>query len=131
MSCGIGCRCLSHQVLLWLWRRLAVAAPIQPLAWKLPYAEGAALKIHIYIYIKFLHHVFVFVPTFTLIINPIFKYITCLPSGPYLHLHPCLVRLISLFAILHPHWPLYIPEPSLLLCVSLPRFNFFVVFINN
>ena len=29
---------------LWLWRRLAAAAPIQPLAWKLPYAAGAALK---------------------------------------------------------------------------------------
>ena len=27
--------------LLWLWRRLAVAAPIQTLAWELPYAAGA------------------------------------------------------------------------------------------
>ena len=36
-------------VLLWLWRRLATEALIQPLAWELPYAfgadlEGAALK---------------------------------------------------------------------------------------
>ena len=27
-----------------LWYRLAVAAPIQPLAWDLPYAMGTALK---------------------------------------------------------------------------------------
>ena len=30
--------------LLWLWRRPATATPIRPLAWKLPYAAGAALK---------------------------------------------------------------------------------------
>ena len=30
--------------LLWLWRRRVAAAPIQPLAWELPYAVGAALK---------------------------------------------------------------------------------------
>ena len=30
--------------LLWLWCRLAVAAPIPPLAWELPYASGAALR---------------------------------------------------------------------------------------
>ena len=29
---------------VWLWRRLAAAALIQPLAWELPYATGAALK---------------------------------------------------------------------------------------
>ena len=29
---------------LWLWGRLAAAAPIQPLAWELPYASGVALK---------------------------------------------------------------------------------------
>jgi len=29
---------------LWLWYRPAGAAPIQPLAWKLPYAAGTALK---------------------------------------------------------------------------------------
>ena len=28
----------------WLWHRPAAKAPIQPLAWKLPYAAGAALK---------------------------------------------------------------------------------------
>ena len=31
-------------VLLWLWWRLAAAAPIRPLAWELPYAVGVALK---------------------------------------------------------------------------------------
>ena len=31
-------------VLLWLWRRPAAIAPIQPLAWELPDNEGAALK---------------------------------------------------------------------------------------
>ena len=31
-------------MLLWLWCRPAAAAPIQPLAWKPPYAEGAALE---------------------------------------------------------------------------------------
>ena len=31
-------------VLLWLWCRLMATAPIQPLAWELPYASGAALK---------------------------------------------------------------------------------------
>ena len=37
---------LRIPVLLWLWllQRLATAAPIQPLAWELPYAIGAALK---------------------------------------------------------------------------------------
>ena len=30
--------------LLWLWYRQAAAALIEPLAWELPYALGAALK---------------------------------------------------------------------------------------
>ena len=30
--------------LLWLWCRPAAAAPIQLLAWELPYAPGVALK---------------------------------------------------------------------------------------
>ena len=29
---------------LWLWCRVAAVAPIQPLAWELPYALGAALN---------------------------------------------------------------------------------------
>ena len=29
---------------MWLWRRLAVTAPIRPLAWKPPYTMGAALE---------------------------------------------------------------------------------------
>ena len=32
MSCGVGLRCGSDLVLLWLWYRPAAAAPIQPLA---------------------------------------------------------------------------------------------------
>ena len=30
--------------MLWLWRRLAAAAPIQPLGWELPKAAGEAQK---------------------------------------------------------------------------------------
>ena len=44
MSCGVGHRHSSDPALLWLWYRLAAAAPIQPLAWELPHAAGAALK---------------------------------------------------------------------------------------
>ena len=44
MSCGIGCRCGSDPMLLWLWRRLAAVAPIRPLAWEPPCAADAALK---------------------------------------------------------------------------------------
>ena len=39
---------LAHGLRIWhcreLWCRSAATAPIQPLAWKLPYAVGAALK---------------------------------------------------------------------------------------
>ena len=43
----LGCRSQARQdpTLLWLWCRLAAAAPVPPLAWKLPYATRAALKI--------------------------------------------------------------------------------------
>ena len=44
MSCGVGRRLGSDATLLWLWLWLAAIAPIQPLAWVLPYASGAALK---------------------------------------------------------------------------------------
>ena len=44
MSCGIGHRCGSDLVWLWLWCRPTAAAPIRPLAWELPYATGVALK---------------------------------------------------------------------------------------
>ena len=44
MSYGVGHRCGSDPALLWLWRRLAAAAPIQPLAWELPRTIGVALK---------------------------------------------------------------------------------------
>ena len=43
MSCGVGCRCNSDPVLLWLWCRPAAVALIGPLAREPPYAKGAAL----------------------------------------------------------------------------------------
>ena len=42
---GVGRRYGLDPVLLWLWYRLAAVAPIGPLAWELPYATSAALKI--------------------------------------------------------------------------------------
>ena len=44
MSCGIDRRHGLDPELLWLWCRLTAAALIQPLAWELPCAAGAALK---------------------------------------------------------------------------------------
>ena len=44
MGCGMGHRCGSDLVLLWLWLRSAAAVPIQPLAWELPYVAGVAIK---------------------------------------------------------------------------------------
>ena len=44
MPCGVGHKHGSDPSLLWMWHRLAPAATIQPLAWELPYAMGAALK---------------------------------------------------------------------------------------
>ena len=48
VSCGVGCRCSLDPMLLWLWlwpwHRPAAAAPINTLAWEIPYAAGAALK---------------------------------------------------------------------------------------
>ena len=45
MSCGVGHRCGSDPVLLWLWRRPAPTAPIIPLAWEPPYAVGVSQEI--------------------------------------------------------------------------------------
>ena len=44
MYCGVGRRHGSDPALLWLWHRLAAAAPIQPLAWKPSYVIGVELK---------------------------------------------------------------------------------------
>ena len=41
---SVGRRCSSDPALLWLWHRLAAAAPVRRLAQVLPYAAGAALK---------------------------------------------------------------------------------------
>ena len=40
---SVGCRG-SDPTLWWLWCRPASAAPIQPLAWELPYAAGVVLE---------------------------------------------------------------------------------------
>ena len=45
VSCGVGHRRGSDPALLWLWRRLAAIALIQPLAWEPPYASRAAHEI--------------------------------------------------------------------------------------
>ena len=45
MSYGVGHRHGSDPALLWLWRRLAATAPIRPLPWEPPYAEGVAQEI--------------------------------------------------------------------------------------
>jgi len=45
VSCGVGCRYGSDPVLLWLWCRPEATAPIQPLAWKPPYATEAAQEM--------------------------------------------------------------------------------------
>ena len=44
MSHGVGYRCGLDLALLRLWCRPAATVPIPPLAWKLPYATGAAIK---------------------------------------------------------------------------------------
>ena len=44
MSCGVSHRLSSDLTWLWLWRRPAATALIQPPAWEPPYATGAALK---------------------------------------------------------------------------------------
>ena len=44
LSCGVGHRCGSDLMLLWLWYRVAAASPIRPLAWEPPYWAGAAQK---------------------------------------------------------------------------------------
>ena len=44
MSDGVGPRCSSDLVLLWLWRRPAATALIRPQAWEPPYAAGAAVE---------------------------------------------------------------------------------------
>ena len=44
MSCGVGYRCNSDPVLLWLWCRPVATTHIGPLAWGPPYALGADLK---------------------------------------------------------------------------------------
>ena len=44
VGCSVGNRFGSDLVLLWLWPRPVATDLIQPLAWKLPYAVGAAQR---------------------------------------------------------------------------------------
>ena len=44
VSCGVGRRCGSDPVLLWLWHRPAAVTPTGPLAWEPPCAVSVALK---------------------------------------------------------------------------------------
>ena len=44
VSCGVGRRRDTDPELLWLWGRPVATAPIRPLAWEPPYAEGIALE---------------------------------------------------------------------------------------
>ena len=44
MSYGVGHSRSLDLAWLWLWCRLAAAAPIRSLAWEPPYAAGTALK---------------------------------------------------------------------------------------
>ena len=52
VSRGVGDRCGSDTVLLWLWRRPAATALIGPLASELPFAPGEALKRQKFFYLK-------------------------------------------------------------------------------
>ena len=44
VSCGVGRRHSLRPALQALWHKPAAVAPIRPLAWELPYAEGAVLN---------------------------------------------------------------------------------------
>ena len=44
MSCGVGHRCGSDPMFLWLWGRPVAVAPIRSLVWEPSYASSAALK---------------------------------------------------------------------------------------
>ena len=44
MGYGVGHKCGSDPVLLWLWLWPAATALIRPLVWEPPYAVGAALE---------------------------------------------------------------------------------------
>ena len=47
MSCGVGRRHSLDLMLLWLWHRLAAAAPIQPRAWEIPVPQVRPKKTEI------------------------------------------------------------------------------------
>ena len=53
----------------WLWHRSAAAAPIQPLAWELPYATAVALKSKKNTYIYIFLNIFLITNNFNNIAN--------------------------------------------------------------
>jgi len=53
MSSGVAHRHGLDLMLLWLWHRLAAAAPVRSLAKEIPYAMGAAIKKEKKIYFGF------------------------------------------------------------------------------
>ena len=63
MSCGVGCRCASDPVLLWLWRRPGATALMRPLACEPPYAVGVAQRNSIKTKKEILFFTFIFSPT--------------------------------------------------------------------
>ena len=65
VSCGVGHRYDSDPELLWLWCRLAAAAPIHTLAWDLPYAPGTALKRKKKIPYRKVDHISVYIQDFS------------------------------------------------------------------
>ena len=76
MSSAVDLRRGLGPSLLWLWYRPAAAAPMQLLAWELPYAEGVAQKkkkkerkkekLEIFIFRKSWHCYFFIVPSLIL-----------------------------------------------------------------
>ena len=65
VSCGVGHKCGSDPMLLWLWHGPAATAPIRPLAREPPYALGGValkrkkkkIKVQKYMY-RMLHFVY-------------------------------------------------------------------------
>ena len=86
MSCDVGCRRGSDPA-LWLWRRLACVAPIQPLAWEPPYTSGVALKRKNKNLQTCAHDVFVYSVFVTMSVNMYFCLSSSLPVFLWMYVH--------------------------------------------
>ena len=69
MSCGVGHRHGSDPTLLWLWLRPEATPWIRSLAWEPPYAAGAALKRHTFVFC-FLREIYVYLQY---LMSPLFQ----------------------------------------------------------